>query len=205
MAVGAGLAWWVGTGFLGIAALYMATTLTYSYYFKHVVILDVMFLAACYVWRVVAGALAIHVHVSPWLFLCTAFLALFIGFNKRRAELRELGEGAGTRKNLDEYSDRMLQEFQSIVTANTVLSYALYAVLGAPTRWMVLTVPFVLFAIFRYIYLVDQKGEGGAPDETLLKDKPILATAMLYGVVTIGLMLADRAGALPEVLQTFGS
>jgi 4-hydroxybenzoate polyprenyltransferase len=200
LAAGVALAWWVGTLFLAVALLYLATTLSYSWVFKHLVILDVMFLASGFVWRVVAGALAIQVHVSAWLFLCTAFLALFLGFNKRRAELRELGGRAGTRKNLVEYNDRMLQEFQAIVTANTVLSYSLYAVLGAPSAWMVLTVPFVLYVVFRYIYLVEQKGEGGAPDETLLRDAPILACTAMYGLVAMAVIVGDRWDLLPEVL-----
>lgn len=200
LGAGVALAWWVGPWFLGIGLLYLATTLSYSYYFKHLVILDVMFLASGFVWRVVAGALAIQVHVSAWLFLCTAFLALFLGFNKRRAELRELGGRSGTRRNLVEYNERMLQEFQSIVTANTVLSYALYAVLGAPSAWMVLTVPFVLYVIFRYIYLVEQKGEGGAPDETLLSDVPILVSTAMFGVIAAGVILGERWEMLPSVL-----
>ncbi|MCB9664949.1 MAG: decaprenyl-phosphate phosphoribosyltransferase [Alphaproteobacteria bacterium] len=203
LAAGIALAWWVGSWFLAVALLYLATTLSYSYYFKHLVILDVMFLALGFVWRVVAGALAIKVHVSAWLFLCTAFFALFLGFNKRRGELRELGEEAGTRRNLVEYSERMIQEIQSIVTANTVLSYSLYAVLGAPTPWMVLTIPFVLYAIFRYIYLVEQRGEGSAPDETLLKDVPILVTSLLYGATAVGVIMAEQSGVLAQILPSF--
>lgn len=199
LAAGLAIAWWLGGWFMAITLLYLATTLSYSWYFKHVVILDVMVLALGFVWRVVAGALAIKVHVSAWLFLCTAFLALFLGFNKRRGELRELGDEAGTRKNLDDYSERMLEEFQSIVTANTVLSYSLYAVLGAPTPWMSLTIPFVLFVVFRYIYLVDQKGEGGAPTDTLLSDAPILVTTVLYGGVVVALLLLERFGMLPAL------
>lgn len=203
LVTGVALAWWVGPAFLVIALVYLTTTLSYSYYFKHVVILDVMFLASGFVWRVVAGALAIHVAVSAWLFLCTAFFALFVGFNKRRAELRALGGAAGTRRNLIEYSERLLEEFQSIMTANAVLSYSLYAVIG-PTPWMSLTIPFVLYAIFRYIYLVEQKGEGGAPDETLLRDVPMLVTSVLYGLTAIGVILAERQGLLPAVLPEIG-
>lgn len=204
LAAGVGLAWWVGPWFLGVGLLYLATTLSYSYYFKHLAILDVMFLASGFVWRVIAGALAIHVHVSAWLFLCTAFLALFLGFNKRRAELRELGGRSGTRRNLALYNERMLQEFQSIVTANTVLSYALYAVLGAPSPWMVLTLPFVLYFVFRYIYLVEQKGEGGAPDETLLSDLPILFSALCFGLIAAAVIVGDRYEVLPAVLPQSG-
>lgn len=190
---GAGLAWWLSPGFFAIAMLYFSTTLSYSLYFKHLVILDVMFLAACYVWRAVGGAVAIGVGVSPWLFLCTAFLALFLGFAKRRAELVLVGDKLGTRKNLAEYSPQMLDQFQAIVTGSTLMSYALYTVLGTNV-WMTLTLPYVLYGIFRYIYLVDQKGEGGAPDETFLKDVPILVTVVLYIATAMTVLYAEYAG-----------
>jgi 4-hydroxybenzoate polyprenyltransferase len=139
------------------------------------------------VWRAIAGAVAIGVAVSPWLFVCTAFFALFVGFHKRRAELIAVGDGGGTRKNLAQYSPQMLDQFQAIVTGNVVLSYALYTILGT-TPWMALTLPYVLYAVFRYIYLVDQQGVGEAPDEVLLKDRPILATAVLF-LLTAGLVV----------------
>lgn len=193
-----GLAYAVGVPFLVCALLYFATTLSYSHFFKHYVILDVMFLSACYLWRAVAGAVAIGVPISPWLLLCTAFLALFLGFNKRRGEilLLEGKKKAGTRKALDHYSPAMLQEFQAITTSGTIISYALYTVQGSPTPWLLLTLPYVLYGIFRYIYLVDQKGEGAAPDETLLKDVPILLTVALY-VVTAVLVILYAPAPVP--------
>jgi 4-hydroxybenzoate polyprenyltransferase len=186
MALGLGIAAAVGIPFLIASLLYFATTLSYSSYFKHHVILDVMFLAACYIWRAVAGALAIDVRVSPWFLLCTAFFALFLGFNKRRGEILLLeGRVKGTRKSLAEYSPAMLQEFQAITTSGTIISYALYTVLGSSTPWLLLTLPYVLYGIFRYIYLMDQKGEGAAPDETLLRDRPIQVTVALFVATTI--------------------
>jgi 4-hydroxybenzoate polyprenyltransferase len=190
---GLGIAYWLSPKFLILSLLYLATTISYSLYFKHKVILDVMFLAACYLWR--AGAAAIDVRVSPWFFLCTAFFALFLGFAKRKAELVQVGNTAGTRKNLREYSQPMLEQFQAIVTSSTIVSYALYTVLGTNT-WMMLTIPYVLFAVLRYIYLVEQKGEGGSPDETLLKDGPILVTVGLYVLTAVGIMSAQRLGWL---------
>jgi len=184
---GLALAWWVSPTFLLVALLYLLTSLSYSFFFKHQVILDVMFLSAGFVWRAIGGAVAIAVAVSPWLFVCTAFLALFFGFHKRRAELVNLGDQVGTRPNLAEYSPQMLDQFQAIVTGNVVLSYALYTILGT-TPWMAVTLPYVLYAIFRYIYLVDQRGEGDAPDETLVKDPPILITAVLF-LITAMLVL----------------
>ena len=183
------LSWLVGVPFLVTALLYFATTIAYSTWLKHHVILDVMFLAACYLWRAVAGAVAISARVSPWLLLCTAFLALFLGFNKRRGELLLLDGQKGTRKALDAYSPVMLQEFQAITTSGTILSYALYTVLGSPTPWLLLTFPYVLYGIFRYIYLVDRHKEGAAPDETLLRDRPILASGLLYAITAVAVML----------------
>ena len=192
---GFGLAWSLGPAFLGITVVYLVTTKSYSFYFKHRVILDVMFLASGFVWRAIAGALAIGVHVSPWLFLCTAFVALFLGFNKRYAELLQLGDKAGTRRNLQHYSPKILEQYQAIVTASTVLCYALYTVQGT-TPWMTLTIPYVLYGIFRYIYLVEQKGQGGAPDETLLSDVPILVNGLLFALTAAAVLLVVD-GQLP--------
>jgi len=199
---GFALAWGLGPVFTAVAALYLATTLSYSFYFKHQVILDVMFLALGFVWRAVAGALAIQVRISPWLMLCTAFVALFLGFNKRRGELAKLGASGGTRRNLVEYNHDMLEAFQAIVTSGTILSYAQYALFGR-TPWMIMTLPFVLYAVFRYIYLVEQKGEGSAPDETLLKDAPILITGLLYGVTAAFVVVGDEKGWFLAVEQYF--
>lgn len=192
---GAVTAYSLSPAFLAIALLYLGTTLSYSFFLKHVVIIDVMFLASGFVWRAIGGAVAIEVEVSPWLFLCTAFLALFLGFEKRKGELRMVGDGANTRKILDEYTSQMLLQFQSIVTTSALLSYALYSVLG-PTPWMALTVPYVLYGIFRYVYLVERHGEGAAPDETLLRDRPIQVTVVLYGLTAMGILYAMKAGLI---------
>ncbi len=181
-----------------MALTYLATTQSYSFYFKHKVILDVMFLSSGFVWRAIAGALAIGVAVSPWLFLCTAFVALFLGFNKRRAELLQLGSKGGTRKNLELYTPKMLEQYQAIVTGATVLCYALYTVQG-PTPWLTLTMPFVLYWVFRYIYLVEN-GAGDAPDETLLTDWPSLLTGLLYVITAVAVLLLHDAGMLPTLL-----
>jgi 4-hydroxybenzoate polyprenyltransferase len=180
----------LGWGFLAVALCYLVTTLSYSVFFKHAVILDVMMLSMGFIWRAVAGAVAIGVSTSPWFLLCISFFALFLGFNKRRGELRLTeGETGTTRKILAEYNAPMLREYQALTTSGTVLTYALYTVLGSPTPWLLLTLPYVVYGIFRYIYLVDQKGEGGAPDETLFKDKPILATCILYTITTVCVLL----------------
>lgn len=197
---GIALSLYLSPSFLLIAGVYLATTLSYSFYFKHVVLLDVLFLSSGFVWRTIAGAVAIDVHVSPWLFLCTVFVALFFGFNKRRAELLHVGAHTGTRRNLAEYSPQMLEQFQAIVTSATIITYLLYTVMG-PTGWMTLTIPMVLYGMFRYIYLIDRKGEGGAPDETLLRDRPMLLTGVLYLATAIGVLLGHANGWLPVLLK----
>ncbi len=197
-AVGAGtlglaLAATLGWEFLLVTVLYFATTMTYSFFFKHVVILDVMMITVGFLWRAVAGAVVIDVHISPWLLLCAAFLALFLGFNKRRGEIALIMEDdeepdteelAAVRPSLASYRPGMIKEFQSITSSGTVISYALYTVLGSPTPWLLVTMPFVLYGVFRYIYLVD-RGDGAAPDEVLVRDKHILLTVVLYAVTSV--------------------
>lgn len=188
----------LGTTFMVVAIAYFATTLSYSLYFKNFAILDVMVLASCYIWRAVAGAVAIDVRISPWLLVCTAFGALFLGFNKRRGEILLLeGKVGGTRKSLAHYSPAMLQEFQAVTTGGTIISYALYTV-QSPNPWLGLTLPYVLYAVFRYIYLIDQKGEGAAPDETLLRDRPIQVTAILFVATAAAVLLLVPSAGLPS-------
>jgi len=190
LAVG-GFAWsyMLSPLFAAVASAYFVSTLSYSLFFKDHVIIDVMMIAGGFLWRAAAGAVVISVSISPWLLLCTGFLALFLGFNKRRGELQLLEDQAGEhRKNLAEYTPSLLDEFQSITTSGTVISYAIYTVLASPTPWLLLTLPHVLYGIFRYIYLVQVKNEGGAPDETLYKDRPILITCVLYLATVIAIL-----------------
>ncbi len=175
---------------LMVALLYFATTLSYSFYFKHIVILDVMFLSAGFLWRAAAGAIAIDVAISPWLLTCTAFVSLFFGFNKRRGELVVMADRAQTtRKILAEYSHDLVVEFQAITTSGTIISYALYCVQGSPTPWLLVTLPHVMYCVFRYMYLVTARNEGGAPDETLFKDTPILLAGLFYGATVVAVLL----------------
>lgn len=193
---GSTLAYVISPWLLAVSWLYFATTLSYSFYFKHIVILDVMFLSGGFLWRAVAGAVAIQVDISPWLLVCTGFVSLFFGFNKRRGELVLMAERAQTtRKILEEYNHDMVVEFQAITTSGTIISYALYCVQGSPSPWLLLTLPFVLYCVFRYMYLVTARNEGGAPDETLFKDTPILVAGLLYGATVVAvLMLAPLRG-----------
>jgi 4-hydroxybenzoate polyprenyltransferase len=187
---GSALAYWVSPWLLAIAWLYLCNTLSYSFYFKHIVILDVMFLSAGFLWRAAAGAVAIDVQASPWLLTCTAFVSLFFGFNKRRGELVMMAERAETtRKILAEYSHQLVVEFQAVTTSGTIISYALYCVQGSPTPWLLLTLPHVMYMVFRYMYLVTAKNEGGAPDETLFKDLPIIGAGLLYGATVVAVLV----------------
>ena len=173
----------------GFAAVcYLAITLSYSSWFKHVVLLDVMLLASGFLVRAVAGAEAIPVESSPWFLVCTGFGALFIGLNKRLAEIKLMKEDAGgTRKILQEYSEPMLRQYISVTTACTLISYALYTFSGDHPREMMATTPFVIYGVLRYTYLVD-KGLGGAPEKILFRDRPMQACLLLYGVAVVSVL-----------------
>jgi 4-hydroxybenzoate polyprenyltransferase len=195
-AIGSTLAYCSSPWVLLVALLYFANTMSYTFYFKHLVILDVMFIASGFLWRVAAGAVAINVDPSPWLLTCTAFLALFLGFNKRRGELMVVS-GTETRKILKDYTPELVAEFQAITTSGTIISYALYTVLGPHDNpWLLITLPYVLYGIFRYIYLVTARNEGGAPDETLLKDRPILINGLLYTITLIAVLTLTGKGVI---------
>lgn len=181
----------LGAGFLAVLAVYALLNLGYSAGLKNVVILDVMIVAVGFVLRVIAGGLAIDVPVSSWLLLCTIFLALFLAFSKRRHEIVLLAEEArGQRRVLDHYSPAFLDQMINVVTASSVVCYALYAV--APetqerfqSDWLVYTVPLVLFGIFRYLYLVYQKPHEKNPTEAILADPPFLLNLVLWALTVI--------------------
>jgi 4-hydroxybenzoate polyprenyltransferase len=173
-----------------LAYVYWGLNLAYSLWLKHQVILDVLALASGYVLRVAAGVPLVQVErFSPWLYLCTLLLALFIGFAKRRQEIILLGENARNhRAILEEYTVRFLDEMMGVVMAATIVAYSLYT-FSAPNlpsnHAMMLTIPFVLYGIFRYLYLIHVRGETAPPDELVLKDLPLLLTVILWGVTAI--------------------
>ena len=148
-----------------------------------------MVIAAGFVLRAMAGALAIDVPISPWLYVVTALGALFLGINKRRAELELLQDGAGThRKILDEYSTDLLDQMASTVTAAVLMAYGLYTFTaeGLPqNHTMMLTIPFVLYGIFRYLYLVHLKEGGGSPTSMLINDRPLLICVALWAAAVV--------------------
>jgi 4-hydroxybenzoate polyprenyltransferase len=181
-------------GFAALACLYLLLQVGYTFWLKEVVILDVMAIAAGFVIRAAAGGVLINVPVSPWLIICTFLLMMFLGFSKRRHELILLeGRATDHRASLKEYSPYFLDQMIAVVTASTVVAYAIYTVspevrekLG--TDKLYLTIPFVLFGIFRYLYLVHQREEGGNPTQLLLSDRPLLLDVLLW-VVTAALLL----------------
>jgi 4-hydroxybenzoate polyprenyltransferase len=172
------------------AAGYLGLQLAYSLLLKRMVIVDVLAIAVGFVVRVATGALAVRVPISNWAYLCAFLLALFLGFSKRRAELSLLSESAALhRKSLADLSLPLLDQLISVVTAATIVSYALYTMSEDTIRKfgtdaLKFTIPFVIYAIFRYLYLIYRRGEGGSPEKILLSDIPLLVDILLF----IGIM-----------------
>ena len=186
-----------GHSVLLILVGYGLLNLLYSLWLKHQVILDVFAIAAGFVLRVVGGAVAVQVEISHWLLICTTLLALFLGFCKRRHELLTLGAEADQhRQVLTEYNPRFLDMMIGIVTAATVMSYALYTVSEETvqkfqTEGLLATLPFVLYGIFRYLYLVYHKELGGDPTQQILTDTPLILNLGLW-TLTVGIILYWR-------------
>lgn len=179
--------------FGGILLGYLVLQIAYSFVLKNAVIVDALAVAAGFVLRVAAGIPLVEAErFSPWIYTCMGLLALFISFSKRRHELTFLGENANNhRESLGEYSVLLLDQFILIVTAATLVAYTLYTFSAPnlpPNHTMMLTVPFVLYAIFRYLYLVYVKGLGGEPEEIVLRDRPLQVGVLLWGLAVILIM-----------------
>jgi 4-hydroxybenzoate polyprenyltransferase len=176
--------------FAAIAAAYLVMMTLYSFWLKNIVIVDVLTVAAGFVLRVIAGVVLINTaRFSPWLYLCVVFLALFIAISKRRHELVLLDKQANAHRSIfDEYNLALLDEMTRLVTACAAMAYSLYT-FSAPNlpqnHAMMLTVPFVLYGLFRYMYLVHVKNQGGEPEELVLKDRPLLLTVGLWGLMVV--------------------
>lgn len=170
-----------------VAVSYLLLNLAYSKWIKHIPLLDVLTIALGFVLRVGAGVTLIQVtRFSPWLYVVTTLGSLYLGFGKRRAELALLAEGANAhRKVLDGYTIPLLDQFITIVSGTTIIAYSLYT-FSAPNlpdnHVMMLTIPFVLYGIFRYLYLIQVKHSGGAPEEVLLSDRPLQISIILWGL-----------------------
>lgn len=174
--------------FFAILLLYFVSQIAYTLWLKHVVLVDVSIVAMGFVLRIAAGVSVITVQrFSPWLYVFGGFLALFMALGKRRHELVLLGDNAGShRAILDEYNLDLIDRLQGIVTTSAVVAYSLYTFLaeGLPkNHLMMLTIPFVLYGIFRYLYLIHVRHEGGAPEEILLRDRPMQGTLVLWALV----------------------
>lgn len=181
-----------------VVLAYFVMQIAYCLALKRMVLLDVFTIAAGFVLRTVAGAMIIHVHISQWLLLCTLQLALFLGFGKRRQELVLLGDGAGShRAILSEYSLPFLDQMINIVAGVTIVCYSVYTIESDtaklhPHLWI--TVPFVLYGVCRYLYLVYQRGWGGAPDEALRKDRMLQLAIVLWFITVVILFIFDKVG-----------
>jgi 4-hydroxybenzoate polyprenyltransferase len=181
----------------GLVALgYVVLMTAYTFYLKHLVLIDVFAIAGGFVLRAAAGAAVIHVSISPWLYLCTILISLFLGFGKRRHELVILEDAAAVhRRNLEEYTGPLLDDLINIVAGATVIAYSLYTFFGAPGRHghaMMITIPFVLYGIFRYLLLVHRTDVGGAPEEAVWRDLPLLADVVAWAVVAAGVLYLAR-------------
>jgi len=173
-----------------LLSAYFLIHLVYSFWLKHIAIIDVMLIAAGFLLRVAAGVPLVEAErFSPWLYICMMLLALLIGFGKRRHELVLLEDNANMhRKSLGDYNLAFLDQVIGIVTASTIVSYAFYT-FSAPNlpanHTMMLSIPFVLYGIFRYLFLVHVKGLGGAPEEIALSDRPLQIAVLLWGLCVV--------------------
>lgn len=194
-------AWWVDgdSDFLIIVVTYLVVQgVLYSFILKNIVIIDIFTIAAGFVLRAIAGALVLDIAITPWLLLCMGLLAIFLGLGKRRAELVLLEQGAAShRKILQEYSIPMIDQMLSIVTAATIMAYTLFTFTSKtmptePYPYMMLTVPVVIYAIFRYLYLIHHKGGGGSPEEMVFTDVPFAASIVVWGGMVLALLIWFR-------------
>jgi 4-hydroxybenzoate polyprenyltransferase len=186
----------IGTGFGLVIAAYLALMFGYNAGIKHMAIIDVFAIAAGFVLRAAGGAIAIDVPISPWLYVCTMLLALFVGFSKRRHELALLGEEAAThRESLSAYTLPLLDQLIGILAAATVMTYSLYTfdASNAPQNHaLMLTIPFVVYAVFRFLMLVHRSELGGSPEAMLLFDRPLRWTIVGWGVVSAAILYLTR-------------
>ena len=171
--------------------IYLVLQVAYSFWLKNVVILDVLLIALGFLLRVVAGIVVIEVsRFSPWLYVVTGFAALFLAVGKRRQELIMLGDRAADfRPAYRNYNLALLDDMLRMVTTGTLLSYALYTFESRPDRYgMIVTIPFAVYAIMRYLFLMHVQGKGGAPDEVLMEDVPLMVAIFIWGVVIVGVL-----------------
>lgn len=187
--VSLGAAYLVRPEFLLVSLAYVGLMVAYTFWLKRIVLVDVLTIAAGFVLRAAAGAVAIAVEISPWLLVCTMLLALLLGFGKRRHEVLTLrSRAARHRASLETYSARLLDQLVGITAASTVIAYAVYTFDSASVpanHTMMLTIPLVVYAIFRYLYLVYLRRLGGSPELMLVRDRPLLVSIVLWGLSSV--------------------
>lgn len=204
LVAGLGASLVLGPAFAAAALAYVILSLAYSFGLKNVVVVDVLAISLGFVLRAVAGALAIDVHFSSWLLVCTILLALFLSLAKRRHELVLLEDSAGEhRQILTEYTPYLLDQMIAVVTASCLTAYAFYTM--APetvekyqTERLALTIPFVLFGILRYLYLVHRRQGGASPTDVLLNDRPLLVAVALWAVTLVVIVYAAPGAPIPR-------
>jgi 4-hydroxybenzoate polyprenyltransferase len=174
--------------FLCIAG-YIVMMILYSLFLKHMVIIDVMIIMTGFVLRAVAGVVALEVQISPWLILCTALLSLYLALNKRSGELEKVGSDGQTRGVLKKYSVESIKEMLSVITPSIVVAYAIYTFFSPVGPIMMITLPFVVYGLFRYIYIAASSHRHDAPEMALLTDIPLIADIMIWGILSAVLIL----------------
>jgi 4-hydroxybenzoate polyprenyltransferase len=196
------IAWFFDRELCLVLSLYLATQMLYSFWLKNLVIIDVLTVTSGFVLRVLAGVVVIDVaNFSPWLYACSSLLALFLAVGKRRQELVTLGEQAlQTRPIFKDYNLALIDDMLRLVTTSTFLAYLLYTIEAdiasfRGIKLALLTVPFVLYGLFRYLYLVHVQGEGSAPDEVLLRDRPLQSAMVGWGLLFIILLYLSPVGS----------
>jgi 4-hydroxybenzoate polyprenyltransferase len=182
---------------LGVLALtYLLLTLVYSTTLKHLVLLDIFGLAAGFVLRAAAGAVAIDVPISPWLYIATLLGALLIALGKRRSELQTLGvEATAHRRNLETYSIELIDQLIVVISSAALMTYALYTFSAENlprNHSMMLTIPVIMYGLFRYLFLVRRGDEGGAPEELLFRDRPLLLAVVVWALLSVALLYVSR-------------
>jgi 4-hydroxybenzoate polyprenyltransferase len=190
------LAYWLSREFAAIAAVYFLLNLAYSKWLKHIPLIDVLSIAAGFVLRVIAGVVLIEVErFSPWLYVVTTLGALYLGFGKRRAELALLaGDANAHRRVLNGYTLPFLDQLITIVSSTTIIAYSLYTFSAPnlpPNHTMMLTIPFVIYGIFRYLYLVQVEHKGGAPEDLAFTDHPLQLVILLWGLAVLIIFYLD--------------
>jgi len=190
------LAYWLSREFAAVAGVYFLLNLAYSKWLKHIPLIDVLSIAAGFVLRVIAGVVLIEVErFSPWLYVVTTLGALYLGFGKRRAELALLaGDANAHRRVLNGYTLPFLDQLITIVSSTTIIAYSLYTFSAPnlpPNHTMMLTIPFVIYGIFRYLYLVQVEHKGGAPEDLAFTDHPLQLVILLWGLAVLIIFYLD--------------